>query len=264
MNRAWSPALACLGAVAACSTTPVQPEPTYELVDSFEYSLDLRVDGIVESTDTELFEDYVYEAGPDVPLSNSLLQLTPDSTSATAFGSVEPLEFSAGTQVNTGLRADAEVTSWTDLRMNLRRCGYPVATPFRVVVTMAPATGAAATGDFAGLDGAGELTIQMITRSRSGEARWRTSGESSADIEEDNEYQWEWTDRFDAASDDDVNFFDGFSGLDATVDSPEMLVASDGCVEIIGHLSIGSRVHTPQSGAVAVSGSYTLSIMIET
>ncbi len=252
----------CLLSVAACSTTPVQPEPTYELVDSFEYDLELGVWAFLESPGTTVFEQEIDEEGPDVPLANTALQQDSAGTFATAFGSVEPFELTAGTTVDTGGRANVSVDADAELEMDLERCGYPAGTAVRVVATLAPATAAIPLGDFSGSEGEGVFELVVDVRVSHGGPDWRTRGRVYAEVSEDTSFGWEWTQEFTPTA-GEVDFFEAFVGLDATVDSPELAVGPDGCIDVRARLEAGGSVYSPVDVALRVSGSYSLSIIIE-
>ncbi len=260
MNRAWIPALACLGTVLACSTTPVQPEPAFELVDSFEYSLELWVDGRLQAADSGLFQGEVEEEADNTPLADTLIRQAADGTFGTAFGSVEAFELSAGATVDTGLQADVTIEASAQLGMSGERCGYPSGTIVRAVAALSAAVPAAPQGDFEALDGEGRFDLHSDLRVRTSLVEWRVRGTAYFEITDD---QWAWTTAFTPGS-TDIDFFDGFSGLDAIVVSPDMTVGPYGCVDVDADLeSLSEVIYAPAPGPLRVSGSYSLSIIIE-
>lgn len=259
--------LLAVGAATACSTTPVEPEPELELTDSYEYRIELWVDATANRGDTILFDDEIDEYSDATPLANTILGQSPGGASSTASGSTEPLEITTGADVRTGAHTDVWVDAEGEAEWGLNRCGYPAGTPFRVVATMAAASAPVATGDFPASDGIGEFVVTVGVRVRTGGATvWRTGGDAFAITENNNGFSWTWdeTPFFDADEEEGTAFFQGFDGGSSTRDSPPLVVGSDGCVQIEAGLETEATVHADTPESLQVSGSYSLSVQIET
>ena len=260
-------ALLAASTAAACSTTPVEPEPELELTDSYEYRIDLWVDASAHRGDTILFEDEIEEYSDATPLANTILGQSAGGASGTAFSSVEPLEITTGADVRTGAHADVWVDAEGEAEWGLNRCGYPVGTPFRIVATMAAASAAVATGDFPASDGSGGFDVSVGVRVRTGgAAAWTTAGDAHVTTDDNNGYTWTWDEgSFLDPDDQDVTaFFQGFDGGSSTRDSPPLVVGSDGCIQIEAGLETEATVHADTPESLQVSGSYSLSVQIET
>lgn len=257
-------------AAAACSTTPLVPGPTLELTDSIYYTLSLYTEAALWPSDSTLFEADIEEYGYSTPLANTIQGQSLDGASGIASGAVEPLEITTGSEVRSGNHRAIDVEGWSEASMSVVRCGYPAGTPYRVVATFAPATGVSGTGDFAGSYGDGEFEINVGVRTRTdGQYTWATGGETWAVKAEETSYEWSWEERgvasyYGSVAYPTTDFFQGYTGADATVVSPDMVVGADGCVEVQATLDTTADLWADAARPLVVSGSYSLSVMIET
>ncbi len=255
----------------ACGTPPTEPEPEpeFELTDSVYYRIELSTDASSDASASDLFDESFDDEGWSTPLANTILGQSGAGGDGTAFAAVELLEITTGIEIRTGNHNQVELYAEAGASMGLIRCGYPAGTAYRVVATLAPATSALPTGNFEAAEGDAGFEISVGVGIYEGQdLTWITGGTGFGITSEETGYAWVW-DEFNRFYGEDeeieaVPFFDGFIGLDATVVSPDMTVGADGCVTLEAVLSSEGDIETRNGGSLRVSGSYSLSIMIET
>lgn len=265
--RSYTPFVSAflLGAGAcATATTEPEPEPEVELTDSYEYEIELWTDAWDEWGDSVLFDVHFEEESQATPLANTILIESPEGAGGTASVSTEPLEITTSVAVWTGNHRELSIDTTGSAEWDLDRCGYAEGTPVRIVATLAAAVPAAAMGDFADTEGEADFDMWVSVRARTSAAEWRTDGRAQADLDDTTGYQLTWRLPAPGQPTDEEDFFHDFDGLSATRSSPSILVGADGCVDIDARLSTEAGAEAERVGDLRVSGSYSLSVQIET
>lgn len=265
MVRSYTPFVSAflLGA-AACATATTEPEPEPELTDRYAYEIELWVDAWDERGDSVLFDQLLEDESETTPLANTILVESPDGAGGTASVSTEPLEITASATVWTGDHEELYIDTAGSAEWDLERCGYPEGTELRIVATLGAAVPAAAFGDFAGADGRADFDIWVSVRVRTRSTEWQTSGEARADLRDATGYVLTWEQPAPGDPADPEDFFQDFDGGSATRTSPPIQIGSDGCLDIDATLETEADATTVGVGDLRVSGSYSLSVQIET
>lgn len=251
----------------ACTETPTGPSTptvtTVTITDTYEYRLDLDVNGF-RGQQTFFDEEYDSDTSSD-PLANTIIGQSPLGARGTAWAAVEPGEITVGVDMTSG--GEPDVTVYADPYAEFARtsCGYTPGTVVTATLSIAPAQAATPTGDYAANDGEAFLGLEfdMDLRGAVG-SRWVDGGAVEAYLDDRTGYQVDWEPRSPTGGDSDgINPFDGYTGFDLTVTSPEISVDPAGCVELEVALEIDAGIDTNDPGSVSMVGAYSLSVFIE-